>query len=98
MADLDQTLKAAAQESASRTMFLVREILRRGGPDAANLLANEPEQTVASVLTLLPKAKAMALLPRFDAARRAAILKAVTPEHREQWLHNQRAPGSRSRA
>jgi magnesium transporter len=92
MADLD--LKAAAQESASRTMYLVREILRRGGPDAANLLANEPEQTVASVLTLLPKAKAMALLPRFDAARRAAILKAVTPEHREQWLHNQPSPGS----
>jgi magnesium transporter len=36
----------------------------------------------------------MALLPRFDAARRAAILKAVTPDQREQWLHNQHYPKS----
>jgi flagellar motor switch protein FliG len=89
MADVGQTSSTANQEPPSRSTFLVHEILRRGQQEAANLLTDESEQTIATVLTLLPTAKAVALLPRFDAARRVAILKAVTPYQSEQWLHNQ---------
>lgn len=92
MADADRTSSPVNQEPPSRSTVLVHEILRRGQQEAANLLADESEQTIATVLTLLPTAKAVALLPRFDAARRAAILKAVTPDQREQWLHNQQYP------
>ena len=92
MADADQTSSTVNQEPPSRSTFLVQEILRRGQQEAANLLADESEQTIATVLALLPTAKAVALLPRFDAARRAAILAALTPGQREQWLHNQHYP------
>ena len=92
MADADQTSSTVNQEPPSRSTFLVQEILRRGQQETANLLADESEQTIVTVLPLLPPAKAVALLPRFDAARRAAILAALTPGQREQWLHNQHYP------
>jgi len=92
VADADQTSSTVNQEPPSRSTFLVQEILRRGQQEAANLLADESEQTIVTVLALLPPAKAVALLPRFDAARRAAILAALTPGQREQWLHNQHYP------
>lgn len=82
----------AGQDASSRATVLIQEILRQEPQAAANRLADESAQTIAVVLTLLPTAKALALLPRFGAAQRAAILKAVTPEQREQWLHNQRYP------
>ena len=85
----EQASSTANQEPSSRSTFLVQEILRRGQQEAANLLADESEQTIATVLALLPTAKAVALLPRFDAVRRDAILRAVRPDQREQWLHNQ---------
>jgi len=92
VADADQTSSTVNQEPPSRSTFLVQEILRRGQQEAANLLADESELTIVTVLALLPPAKAVALLPRFDAARRAAILTVLTPEQREQWLHNQHYP------
>ena len=58
----------------------------------------EPQQAAAMVRNgshdcgrsqFLPPAKAIALLPRFEAARRSAILSAATAEQRRQWLHNQ---------
>lgn len=91
MAD-DQTFSMASLEPQARFTFLVEETLRREPQEAANLLADQSEQMIATVLASLPTAKAMALLPRFDAARRAAILKTVTPGRREAWLHNQHYP------
>jgi magnesium transporter len=88
----DPTSFTVNQEGPSRPTFLVKEILRQGPQEAANLLADESEQTIAAVLTLLPTAKAVALLPRFDAARRAAVLKVLRPDQREAWLHDQHYP------
>src|SRR5687768_1450174 len=88
----DPTSSTVNQEGPSRSTFLVEEILRQGPQETANLLADESEQTIAAVLTLLPTAKAVALLPRFDAARRAAVLKVLRPDQREAWLHNQHYP------
>lgn len=92
MENLDETADAAHQDLSARAAVLIEEIGRQGQQETVNLLANESEQTIATVLTLLPTAKAIALLPRFEAARRAAILKAVTLNHRKQWLYNQDYP------
>ena len=93
MAD-DQTFsKAIASVEPQATLtFLVEEILRRGPQESANLLTDESEQMIATVLASLPIAKAMALLPRFDAEQRAAILKMVSPVQREAWLNNGHYP------
>ncbi len=88
----DSTSSTVNQQATPRSTFLVEEILRHGPQEAANILADESEQTIAAVLTLLPPAKAVALLPRFDAARRAAVLKVLRPDQREAWLHNQHYP------
>jgi magnesium transporter len=81
-----------ASDPSSRAAALIQEIVRQEPQAAANRLSEESEQTIAVVLTLLPAAKAVALLPRLSATRRAEILKAVPPEQREQWLYNQRYP------
>lgn len=80
------------EEDSARVPKLVGEVFRHEPQEAVNLLSDESEQTIAEVLTLLPAGRALALLPHFDAARRTAVLKAVTPEQREQWLYNQHYP------
>jgi len=91
MASPNQAAVPDGQESA-KTAALIREVVRREPQDAANLLLGESEPTIAAVLVRLPTAKALALLPRFSAERRVALLKAVPEAQREQWLHNQRYP------
>ena len=76
----------------SRARILIDEILRRGPNDAVHLLVGESDVTIAAALTLLPAAKAAALLPRFEADHRTAILRAVSEEQRDRWLHNQHYP------
>lgn len=76
----------------AKTAELVNEILHRGLHEAWALLAKESDEIVASVLASLPTGKAVALLPRFDAVRRTAILKVATRKQREAWLYNQHYP------
>jgi magnesium transporter len=92
MVDADAISPNPDSEPASRSESLSKDILRRGPQEAAIILSRESEDTIATVLTLLPTAKAVALLPRFEAALRAAVLKAVTPEQRQQWLQNEQYP------
>lgn len=92
MADANQISSTPTQELPSRSALLVSEILRREPQEAEQLLSEEPASTIAAVLVALPTAKALALLPRFDATLRAAILKAASPEQRERWLYNPRYP------
>jgi magnesium transporter len=58
----------------------------------APLLAHESEETITSLLTLLPDVEAAALLPSLEAEQRRAILKAVSPAVRDRWLYNPRYP------
>src|SRR5687767_11060740 len=92
MVDLHAISPSPDSELASRSKSLSQDILRRGPQEAAIMLARESPDSIARALTLLPTAKAVALLPRFDAALRAAVLKAVTAEQRQQWLQNERYP------
>ena len=76
----------------AKSSELVNKILHKGLHKAWALLAKESDEIVASVLASLPTGKAVALLPRFDAVRRTAILKLATLEQREAWLYNQHYP------
>ena len=73
----------------SQLNALALRVSRMEPQQAAAMMGEESEATIAAVLSLLPPAKAIALLPRFEAARRSAILSAATAEQRRQWLHNQ---------
>lgn len=77
------------QSPSKNVSELTREILRRGPQDACRLLAIESPETVARVFASLPTPKVIALLPRIDGERRAAVLKAATADQRDRWLHNQ---------
>nr|MBI3612800.1 magnesium transporter [Nitrospirota bacterium] len=92
MASPDPASSPVNQEPSPRSALLVHELLRREPQEAEHLLSEESPSTIASVLAALPTAKALALLPRFDAALRSAILKAASPEQRERWLYNPRYP------
>lgn len=91
MTDMSQTSSMAPGRSA-QAGTLVEKLVRLEPQAAANLLASEPDPTIIDVLTALPTARAMALLPRLDFARRTRILKAVSPDQRERWLYNQHYP------
>lgn len=92
MTEGNVTSVRAQQAPHTNVGSLAHELLRRGPQDASRLLADESPETIAAVFTSFPTAKVMALLPRFDADRRASILKAASPEQRERWLHNQHYP------
>ncbi len=89
---VDSTSSSANQQQPPRSALLVHEILRCEPPEAALRLANESPETIASVLAELPTAKAVALLPRFEASLRATVLQSVGPEQRTRWLYNQQYP------
>ena len=78
----------ADQEGQTRAKTLIDEIRSRGLHGVAQLLSQESEPTIVTLLTLLPDGDAAALLPTLEAERRTAILKAVSPATRERWLHN----------
>jgi hypothetical protein len=78
MAEMDRSSSVTPQpDSQSHVMRLAERILRGGPQEALHVLAEESPPTIASVLSALPAGKAVALLPRFEAAQREAILKSV---------------------
>ncbi len=84
-------LSAAAQWDA-QTLHLASEVLRRAPPDAATLLAREPDQLIAEVLTRLKPNLALEILSELPEARRDAVMSSVRPELGEQWAVNQSYP------
>lgn len=71
---------------------LLAEVQRRGPRDAAVLLSSAADRTAADVLQSLNPAVAQDILDELPADRRAAVLKAASPQQRAQWLRNDRYP------
>ena len=79
-------------DRSERIRTLTQEASRQAPQDTLHLLSAEPDDVVAAVLVELHPPQVLALLPRFDAGRRAAILQAAPPEHRLHWLRNHDYP------
>jgi len=75
-----------------RATALSDAILNQGPFEAAALLDAEPDETVVAVLAAQNPAIADEILWAFPEARRARILRAAPPEHREQWARNHEYP------
>ncbi|HYH09699.1 MAG TPA: magnesium transporter [Thermoanaerobaculia bacterium] len=71
---------------------LLAEVQRRGPRDAAALLVAAPDRAAADVLQALNPAVAQDVLDELPADRRGAVLNAVSPQQRAQWLRNDRYP------
>jgi magnesium transporter len=86
----------AEQEMAKVEMTamekLAAEVQRRSPLDAAKVLASVSDREAAEVLQTLSPALAQDVLDELPAARRGAVLTAVSSEQRAQWLHNDRYP------
>lgn len=81
-----------AHDDEDRADILLEKIHSQGLHRVSQRLAAESETTIARLLTLLPDADAMALLPTLEAERRKAVLHAVPSQSRDRWLHNPRYP------
>jgi len=71
---------------------LAAEVQRRSPRDAARLLSSIADRLAADVLQSLNPAIAQDILDELPAERRGAVLDAVSPQQRAQWLRNDRYP------
>lgn len=71
---------------------LATEVAQRAPFEAFQSLENAPDAEIARILAGANPAHAVAILWQFPEERRANILGAAPPDHREQWLRNHEYP------
>lgn len=84
-----QQLVAAAHDHVAK---LEAEIAQRAVPEAAALLAPQPDEVIVRVLADLNPGTAVAILWTWAPALRERILAHAPAERREQWIRNQAYP------
>jgi magnesium transporter len=88
----NQVIANQSKEQASPFINLSDAIAKRGAKEASELLASEPDRTVAGVLAEQNPGTADAILWSFPEDRRASLLDAAPVEYREQWKRNHSYP------
>lgn len=81
---------APADAADDPVATLTREARRVAGPDAARLLAHEPDEVIVEVLRGVNPAHAQGILGNLPLARRRAVLAVAPPEVARQWSENER--------